>query len=429
MQRANSGFLSLAQNEAERWSISALPLALLVLLVLLVLLTALAGLALAREAPQYLWGMLLVTLTGLALLGGMAATRDQVRAAALQTRAEWLEREVAAQTEELQLAYQTLAVKEGHWRTLIGAAPVGIAELDAEGYCRYLNPVGRALTACDEAAARGRHFFEIVHPGDRDYVEFIWQINAAHAGAHWLEFRLRGTNFWISAHWVNLFDADRLPIRSIITFIDSTDRRCKDQQIWIKAHYDALTGLPNRNLFWERLAQALLRARRDHQNMAVLWIDLDGFKAINDRWGHAAGDELLRQVALRLNGRMRDSDTVARMGGDEFAVILSDLVEGGAAEPVAANLAVRLAEPFVLGCGTREISASIGVALYPLHAEDAETLVKYADMAMYAAKRAGKNQVAVWRPDLEETLEELVPGDERGSRLQVVSQQIGSTTN
>jgi diguanylate cyclase (GGDEF)-like protein len=301
---------------------------------------------------------------------------------------------------------------------------VGIAELDAEGYCRYLNPVGCALNACDENAARGRHFFEFVHPDDRDYVEFVWQLNATHEEANWLEFRLRDTAFWVSAHWINRFEAGQRLTGSIIIFIDSTQQRCRDQQVWTQAHYDALTGLPNRSLFWERLSQSLLRARRDHQNMAVLWIDLDGFKAVNDHWGHAAGDELLQQVALCLSGRMRDSDTVARMGGDEFAVILSDLVEGGAAEPVAANLAVRLAEPFVLGCGTSEISASIGVALYPLHAKDAETLVKYADMAMYAAKRAGKNQVTVWRPDLGETLEELSPGDERGSRLRMVPQQI-----
>jgi diguanylate cyclase (GGDEF)-like protein/PAS domain S-box-containing protein len=421
VRKANSGFLAFAQNEAEQRPVTVL------LLALLVLLAVLGGLALAEDAAvRYRWALLGGALTGLMLLGGAVAARGRARATARQTHAEWLEREIAARTERAQLAGQAPAIKEQHWRTLIDAAPVGIAELDAEGYCRYLNPVGCALTDYAADAARGRHFFEFVHPDDRDYVEFIWQINKAHAGAHWLEFRLRGTDFWISAHWVNLFDADRLPIRSIMTFIDSTERRCQDEQVWIKAHYDALTGLPNRSLFWERLSQSLLRARRDHQNIAVLWVDLDGFKAVNDRWGHAAGDELLQQAALRLNGRMRDSDTVARMGGDEFAVVLSDLVEGGAAEPVAANLAVRLAEPFVLGCGTSDISASIGVALYPLHAKDAETLVKYADMAMYAAKRAGKNQVAVWRPDLGETLEELASGDERGSKSRIVPQQIDS---
>ena len=423
MRKANLGFLAFAQTKAERRPISVL------LLALLVLLAVLGGLALAEDAVRYRWALLAGALTGLMLLGGAVAARGRERATAWQTHEEWLEREIAARTESAQLACQALAIKEQHWRTLIDAAPVGIAELDAEGYCRYLNPVGCALNACDENAARGRHFFEFVHPDDRDYVEFVWQLNATHEEANWLEFRLRDTAFWVSAHWINRFEAGQRLTGSIIIFIDSTQQRCRDQQVWTQAHYDALTGLPNRSLFWERLSQSLLRARRDHQNMAVLWIDLDGFKAVNDHWGHAAGDELLQQVALRLSGRMRDSDTVARMGGDEFAVILSDLVEGGAAEPVAANLVVRLAEPFVLGCGASEISASIGVALYPLHAKDAETLVKYADMAMYAAKRAGKNQVAVWRPDLGEPTQELVPGGERGSRLKMVPQQDGSTTD
>lgn len=349
-------------------------------------------------ALGYQWVMIAIALTGL-LLGGAVEARNQAQAA-LQAYAAQLEQQVAARTEELQRVCQDLASKEHHQRTLVNAAPVGIAEFDAQGYCRYLNPAGCALTACNREAARGRHIFEFIHPDDRDHVEFIWQLNSTYAGVNQLEFRLRGANFWVSAHWINLFKIDQPFVGSIIIFVDNTEQRRKDEQLWSQAHYDALTDLPNRNLFWERLAQNLHRAKRNRQNVAVLWIDLDGFKAVNDALGHAAGDELLQQVAYRLNGRMRDSDTVARMGGDEFAVILPDIGEIGAAEQVTADLTVLLAEPFLLKCGAGHISASIGIAMYPLHTQDAEVLVKYADTAMYVAKNAGKNQVAVWQPDI-----------------------------
>ncbi|MBK8750148.1 MAG: diguanylate cyclase [Candidatus Competibacteraceae bacterium] len=347
---------------------------------------------------EYQLVMIAIALTGL-LLGGAVETRNQAQAA-LQVQAMRLEQDVAARTEELQRAYQELASKEHHQRTLVNAAPVGIAEFDAQGYCRYLNPVGCALTACNLEAAWGRHIFEFIHPDDRDHVEFIWQLNATYAGVNQLEFHLRGTDFWVSAHWINLFKVGQPFVGSIIIFVDNTEQRRKDQQLWFQAHYDALTDLPNRNLFWERLTQNLHRAKRNHQNVAVLWIDLDGFKAVNDTLGHAAGDEVLQQVAHRLSGRMRDSDTVARMGGDEFAVILPDIGEIGAAEQVAADLTVLLAKPFALKGGVGHISASIGIAMYPLHTEDAEVLVNYADTAMYFAKNAGKNQIAVWQPDI-----------------------------
>ncbi|HRD50878.1 MAG: diguanylate cyclase [Candidatus Competibacter sp.] len=342
--------------------------------------------------------MIAIALTGL-LLGSAVETRNQAQAA-LRVYTAQLEQQVAARTEALQLACQDMAFREHHQRALINAAPVGIAEFDAHGYCRYLNPIGCALTACDQEKAQGRHIFEFIHPDDRDHIEFIWHINSSYEEVRWLEFRLQGTNCWVSAHWINLFKAGQPFVGSIIIFVDDTERRRKDQQLWAKAHYDTLTGLPNRNLFWERLAQNLHRARRNRQNAAVLWIDLDGFKAVNDTLGHAAGDEVLQQVAHRLNGRMRDSDTIARMGGDEFAVILPGVGEIGAAEQVTADLTVLLAEPFILKCGVGHISASIGIAMYPLHTENAETLVKYADTAMYAAKNAGKNQVAVWQPDI-----------------------------
>ena len=320
---------------------------------------------------------------------------------ALRTHTTRLEREVVAAAGELRLANQELADRERHLRTLLKAVPVGIAELDVEGHCRSLNPVGCALTGIAEQAAWGRHFFDFIHHDSRDYVEFAWDINRASSEVHWIEFRLRGNGYWVSASWVHLPAEVKQPLSgSIIIFVDITEARHKDQQLHLQAHYDTLTGLPNRQLLRERLEQDLSRAKREQQNVALLWIDLDGFKAVNDRLGHAAGDELLQQAAVRVRNRLRESDTVARMGSDEFAVLLLAITDPAAALRVAEALIARLTEPFMLTAGIGQISASIGVALYPLHTDAPEVLIQAAETAMVAAKQAGKHQAVVWELQL-----------------------------
>jgi len=303
---------------------------------------------------------------------------------------------VTSIAQSLHASNHELVLKEHDLRTLLSAAPIGIAQFDKEGRCVYLNPAACKLVGYNEATARGRRFLVFVHPDDRDYVDFVSKLNMTDADINWLEFRLNRTNIWISARWINLLEAGQFS-GSIVIFIDNSEQRNKDQQLWVRAYYDMLTDLPNRNLFWERLDQHLRRATRANQLIALLWIDLDGFKSINDHLGHAAGDEVLQQAAQRLQTRVRDSDTVARMGGDEFTVILPDIINLDAALQVAQELTTRLAEPFLLQSGPGQVSASVGLALYPLHANNVEDLVKRADLAMYTAKKAGKNQVAVWQ--------------------------------
>jgi diguanylate cyclase (GGDEF)-like protein len=145
----------------------------------------------------------------------------------------------------------------------------------------------------------------------------------------------------------------------------------------------------------DRCEQALSLAKRRDSGAAVLWIDLDGFKAVNDNLGHAAGDALLQQVAQRLKSRIRDSDTLARIGGDEFAAIMSEVKSKDAVLQVAKELVASLNDQFNLLQGVARISCSIGVALYPDHANTVETLMQSADMAMYDAKHAGKNQAQI----------------------------------
>ena len=157
------------------------------------------------------------------------------------------------------------------------------------------------------------------------------------------------------------------------------------------ALHDPLTGLANRRLLADRLSMALVHARRDKTAMAVVCLDLDGFKQLNDRLGHGAGDLLLKLVANRLVGAVREEDTVARLGGDEFMLVLWNVGTPGDAATVARKVIEALAQPFDIEGNTVSITASAGVGVYPVHGEDADTLTRSADQALYAAKRAGKN--------------------------------------
>jgi diguanylate cyclase (GGDEF)-like protein/PAS domain S-box-containing protein len=176
---------------------------------------------------------------------------------------------------------------------------------------------------------------------------------------------------------------------------DITEHKLVEERIQRVAHHDSLTGLPNRLLFNDRLEQAISLAKRDSRQFALLYLDLDKFKPVNDTLGHTAGDELLQAVAARIRHQVRESDTVARVGGDEFTVILPSIARRGAAETVARKIIAVVATPFQLGSQKQSvvIGTSIGIALYPTDGRDADALVKAADAALYQAKRSGRNRV------------------------------------
>jgi len=157
------------------------------------------------------------------------------------------------------------------------------------------------------------------------------------------------------------------------------------------ALHDALTGLPNRRLLMDRLSLAIAHARRNKCAMAVMFLDLDGFKQINDTLGHDAGDALLRMVAARLVAAVRQVDTVARVGGDEFVIALWELSHVDAVAMLASKVIQDVSRPYSIQGGVVSVTASAGVGIYPTHGEDAETLMKSADLALYEAKRTGKN--------------------------------------
>ena len=176
-----------------------------------------------------------------------------------------------------------------------------------------------------------------------------------------------------------------------MTVADISDRKRAEEQIEFHAYHDVLTHLPNRKLFTDRLSQNLTHARRSGKSLAVMFVDLDHFKSINDTLGHTAGDELLLEMARRLRDCVREDDTVARLGGDEFTIILSELRHPEDAVKVAEKIIAAVQKPMSIGGMPIDVSASIGIALYPVDGNDPESLLRNADSAMYRAKESGRN--------------------------------------
>ncbi len=219
----------------------------------------------------------------------------------------------------------------------------------------------------------------------------------------------------------------------VLAFVeDIGEKRRAEQHIHYLAHYDALTGLPNRVLLFDRIGQALKQARRDGGKVGILFIDLDRFKVINDSLGHSFGDEVLRAVARRLHAGLRDSDTVGRLGGDEFLIVVPGLRAAEDAAAVADKILCHLASPFAVGGQSFVVSPSIGISLFPDDADDAEGLIRGADIAMYNAKDAGRNAFRFVTPemglrsrerlDLEASLRRALPA---GELFLVYQPQVG----
>ncbi|MDT8989843.1 PAS domain S-box protein [Curvibacter sp. APW13] len=194
-------------------------------------------------------------------------------------------------------------------------------------------------------------------------------------------------------------DAQGVVQHYVSVFSDVTELREQQQQLEHRAHYDALTDLPNRVLMMDRLRQAMVQAQRRGQPLALVFLDLDGFKPVNDLHGHAVGDALLQVLAARMRSALRDGDTLARLGGDEFIAILVDLPEHDASTPLLLRLLQAVAHPVQIAGHTLQVSASLGVSFFPQSDEvDADTLLRQADHAMYRAKLAGKNRFQRYDP-------------------------------
>lgn len=193
-------------------------------------------------------------------------------------------------------------------------------------------------------------------------------------------------------------DAAGQPQNYVALFADVTSMRVQQEKLEHLAHFDALTGLPNRLLLSDRLRQSMAHSLRHHQALAVLYLDLDGFKAINDSHGHDVGDALLVAVAAQMKMALRETDTLARMGGDEFVVVLGPLPGAEACQPLVERLLQACATPLKVGDLLLQVSASIGITLFPQDDSDVDQLLRHADQAMYQAKQLGKNRYHLFDP-------------------------------
>jgi diguanylate cyclase (GGDEF)-like protein/PAS domain S-box-containing protein len=217
-------------------------------------------------------------------------------------------------------------------------------------------------------------------------------------------------NFNLLTGGTDVFLSVKLPLRhedgSIYALCgistDISERKDREEHMQHMAQYDALTHLPNRALFNDRLQQAIIAAQRNKAHLALMFIDLDKFKPVNDTYGHGVGDLLLKEVALRIQDCLRESDTAARIGGDEFVILLSAIETQQDASKVGEKILHALNQPFWLAGHTLQISASIGVAVYPEHGSDEKHLVKSADIAMYHAKKNGRNNVRMYQLGMQE---------------------------
>lgn len=207
---------------------------------------------------------------------------------------------------------------------------------------------------------------------------------------------------------IGLYDADNsLSIEDKSQCLALSDRISvalasseKEDQLYRQAHYDSLTGLPNRQLLKDRFTREIIHAKREDQNVAILFLDLDRFKNINDSLGHSAGDVLLQQAGKRLKNVLRDTDTIARIGGDEFTIILSNINKPTDAGQIAQTLIDSMAEPFVISGQTNFVGASVGIAIYPSDGSDCDEIMKKADTAMYRAKDMGRNTYTFFTEDM-----------------------------
>lgn len=214
--------------------------------------------------------------------------------------------------------------------------------------------------------------------------------------------RKNGEAFAIWLALNTIYNPDGTPFRRVILFSDITDKKQSEEIIWHQANFDQLTQLPNRRMFLDHLEQEIKMSARHQQLLALLFLDLDLFKEVNDTLGHDMGDRLLKQAAQRLRSCVRETDIVARLGGDEFTIILSNIDNTESIERIAQEILKSLAEPFLLGVETAYISTSIGITLYPDDAKEADVLLKNADQAMYAAKRLGRNRFNYFTASMQE---------------------------
>lgn len=302
----------------------------------------------------------------------------------------------------------------------------GMMVCDAQHHIIDVNPAFTRITGYAKAQVLG-HKPSMLSAGSKNREHYQAMEAALQAYGHWQgEFWNRrgdGGLYAIASTINTVYDDAGAVTHYISVFSDVTERKYQSERLESLAHFDPLTRLPNRTLLADRLTQALAREQPEQHQLAVCFMDLDGFKAVNDSLGHEAGDSLLVVVARRLEANVRSEDTVARQGGDEFVILLNGLSDIAEVEHAAGRLLRAVREPIVLDGGhTVQVGASIGIALHPRDDDEPEALLRCADLAMYQAKEGGRNRWVFYAPGMEE-----VPGTPRAPAAVPTESQYASS--
>jgi len=311
--------------------------------------------------------------------------------------------------EKTHAALNALRDSEARVRLLLDSTSEAIYGVDTQGLCTFANPACvRMLGYTREGELIGQRIHDLIHhthPDGRHYPMEDCAVRiatlsdqACHRNdeVHW---RADGTSFPVE-YWSHPMYQDGELVGSVVAFIDISEHKQTEAELHRLAYFDSLTGLPNRVLFNDRLQQALTDARRRDRLVALMLLDIDRFKVVNDTLGHEAGDALLREVGARLQHSIRDGDTVSRLGGDEFALVFADVGDIQRVAQLAQKVLSKFAAPVTLGGNEIFIGASIGIALYPADTLDADSLLKFADSAMYHAKESGRNNFQFYSQDM-----------------------------
>jgi len=290
---------------------------------------------------------------------------------------------------------QTFRENEERYRTIIENIEDGYYEVDLKGNFIFFNDACKAILGYEKDEMIGVNYRTMADAGTAGNVfEFfnrVYKTGKPEKRVEWEVIRKDGDRAHIEASISLIRNAEGEPagFRGIVH--DITERKKTEQVIAHLAYHDALTGLPNRILFKDRLCMAIAQSKRRGKKLALLMLDLDQFKTINDTLGHSMGDRLLRSAGERLSGLLRKVDTVARMGGDEFLILLEDMALEENASAIAQKILRVFRRPFVLDQHERVVTTSIGIAVYPGDGDDEITLMKNVDVALYRAKREGRN--------------------------------------
>ncbi len=320
--------------------------------------------------------------------------------------AYWLPRTIRGAIERRKTE-DALFVELERARVTLDSIGDAVLSTDIEGNVSYLNSVAEKLTGWSRDDAIGRSLAEVFVIVDGisrepalDPLALAVRLNrSVSLSANCILVRPDGTELAIEDSAAPIHDRSGRKAGAVIVFRDVSAARSVTQRIAHLAYHDYLTDLPNRLLFMDRVSNSVALARRNTKQCSVLFLDLDGFKQINDARGHSIGDELLLSVSRRLVSCVRSSDTVSRQGGDEFALLLSEVEDVAAAISAAQKVLFALAAPHLVAGEQLMVSASIGISIYPADGRDAETLIRCADSAMYRAKRTGRNKCSLFKED------------------------------